>query len=223
MKTKRDISIIHSLLSNLVEYLPKPSITQIAEIHKRSPYKVLLSTIISQRTKDNITMEASNRLFKIACDPEKMIKVSVDKIAEAIYPSAYYNVKSVWIMENSKTILEKFHGRVPDKIEVLLKLNGVGRKTANLVLIEGFGKEAICVDTHVHRISNRLGLVNTKKPDETEKALLDVLPKRYWIRLNEMLVTFGQHICTPISPKCANCGLNKICDKNNLKIRGVVL
>jgi endonuclease-3 len=180
---------------------------------ERDPFKVLISCILSLRTQDQVTGEASRRLFELAHTPEALARLSVGKIAKAIYPVGFYRVKARTIRDLSEQILRKFNGRVPDTIEELLLLKGVGRKTANLVVTLGYDKEGICVDTHVHRITNRWGLVRTKMPDQTEFALRAALPIRYWKQLNSYLVAFGQGICRPISPLCSRCQVRPACDR----------
>ena len=186
-------------------------------VSTQNPFKVLISTILSLRTKDETTAEASKRLFSKSSTPEEMIKLGERKIAELIYPVGFYNVKSKNIIEISRVLVNHYNSRVPDEIDELLKLNGVGRKTANLVVTLGFGKPGICVDIHVHRISNRLGYIKTKTPDQTEKELRDKLPRRYWIDYNFLLVSFGQHLCRPVSPFCSICPVEKYCMKIGVK------
>jgi len=178
------------------------------------PFKILISTILSLRTKDQITAQASDRLFKVADTPEKILKLSEKEIVKLIYPVGFYRNKAKIIKEISKILVEKFNSKVPDDLETLLSFKGVGRKTANLVLSEGFGKPAICVDVHVHRISNRIGLVKTKSPEETEFKLMEILPKKYWKYINFVLVAFGQTICKPVKPKCKDCPIVKYCEND---------
>lgn len=168
---------------------------------------------MSLRTKDKTTTEASNRLFKVADNPKSMIKLSVRRLRGLIYPVGFYRNKARVILAVSRKIIEDFAGRVPDKLEDLLKFKGVGRKTATLVLGLGYNIPAICVDTHVHRISNRLGWVKTKTPEATEEALKKIIPRNYWIHLNTLLVTFGQNVCVPISPFCSSCFVYKLCER----------
>ena len=210
--SNKEIEKIVETLKKELKKFGDPVVTKVAK-EKRSPYRVLISTLLSLRTKDETTLKASERLFKAADTPEKMIKLSEEEIEKLIYPVGFYHRKAKQIIQISKILLDKYNGKVPDKLEELLSLPGVGRKTANLVLNEGFGKLGICVDTHVHRISNRLGLVKTKNPTETEFALMKILPKKYWIIFNTLLVTLGQNICTPVSPKCSVCPINKYCKK----------
>ncbi len=215
MTDKRADKIVRILKKELKKY-GVPVVTKVAR-EKKSPYRVLISTLLSLRTKDETTLKASEKLFAKADTPKKMLSLSKEEIEKLIYPVGFYHRKAEQILKISKILIEKYGGKVPDTLEELLKLPGVGRKTANLVLNEGFGKLGICVDTHVHRISNRLGLVKTKNPTETEFALQKVLPKKHWIIFNTLLVTLGQNICTPISPKCSKCPLNEICPKIGVK------
>ena len=177
----------------------------------KDPYIVLTCCILSLRTNDKTTIKATKRMLEIAKTPDEMQNVSVDRLAEAIYPVGFYRNKAEQIIELSKTIVEKYNGTVPDEIDELVKFKGVGRKTANLVLTKGFNKPAICVDVHVHRISNRLGYVKTKTPDETEMELRKILPKKYWIDFNTLLVTHGQNICKPQRPRCEVCSIKGYC------------
>lgn len=189
-----------------------PSVSKIAK-EKRDPFKVLLSTIISLRTKDEVTSAASTRLFALADTPEAVIALSEKTVAETIFPAGFYRNKAGQIRRCAAIILEEHGGSVPASKEELLKLPGVGLKTANLTLNLGFGIDAICVDTHVHRISNRLGWVSTKNPDDTERELSLILPKKYWIEINSLLVTYGQKVCTPVSPRCSTCPLEDECPR----------
>ncbi|RUM47051.1 MAG: endonuclease III [Hydrogenothermus sp.] len=210
-----DTKTFLKVLETLEKEFPKwnaPVVSLLAE-KTRDPYKVLISTIISLRTKDEITAESSKRLFEKADNPYDMVKLSEEEIASLIYPAGFYKNKAKQIKQISKEIIEKYNGKVPDTLEELLKFKGVGRKTANLVLSEGFGKPAICVDIHVHRICNRLGFVKTKTPEETEFKLMKKVPKEYWNKINKLLVAFGQTICKPISPFCSKCPVENYCKK----------
>ncbi len=190
----------------------KPVVTEMAQ-RRRDPFRVLISCILSLRTKDEVTKEASKRLFEAASTPEEMLKLSEEEIAKLIYPVGFYNTKAKNIKEICRTLVEKYNGRVPDTMDELLKLKGVGRKTANLVLVEGYDKPGICVDTHVHRICNRLGWVQTKTPEETERELRKILPRKYWKEINRWFVAFGKTICRPISPLCSKCPVEELCPK----------
>lgn len=178
------------------------------------PYLVLISCILSLRTNDRTTYPATLRMLELAKTPQKMKGVGVKELAEAIYPVGFYENKAKQIIELSRRIDEELGGVVPDEIEDLIKFNGVGRKTANLVLSRGFNKPAICVDVHVHRIFNRLGYVNTKTPEETEFALRKKLPVKHWIDINTLMVTHGQNVCKPIKPNCSVCPIAEYCAKN---------
>jgi endonuclease III len=192
-----------------------PIVTEIANKTK-DPFRVLVSTVLSSRTKDAVTREASRRLFDKAPTPSKLVKLSPGEIEKLIYPVGFFHTKAKRLPELARILIEKYKGKVPDALEELLELPGVGRKTANLVLTVGFGKPGICVDTHVHRISNRLGYVKTKNPEETEFALREKLPLKWWIVYNDFLVTLGQNICFPRNPDCPGCPLNKLCEKVNI-------
>jgi endonuclease III len=172
---------------------------------------VLIACILSLRTQDTTTGPAAARLFAVADTPESMLRLRASHIARLIYPVGFYRTKAAVILGICRDLIERFGGRVPDTIDELLTLNGVGRKTANLVVTIGFNKPGICVDTHVHRISNRLGYVRTRTPEETEMALRATLPRRYWIGYNDLLVTFGQNVCAPISPRCSICPVSALC------------
>ena len=178
------------------------------------PYLVLISCILSLRTNDRTTYPATLRMLELAKTPHEMKAVKADDLAKAIYPVGFYENKAKQIIELSRQIDEELGGVVPDEIEDLIKFNGVGRKTANLVLSRGFNKPAICVDVHVHRIFNRLGYVNTKTPEETEFALRKKLPVKYWIDINTLMVTHGQNVCKPIKPNCSVCPIAGHCAKN---------
>jgi endonuclease-3 len=192
-----------------------PSVSTIAG-EAPDPFRILVSTIISLRTKDAVTIAASRRLFAIADTPQRMLELSCGTIEDAIFPAGFYRNKAKHILEISSMLMEKYGGQVPSDRDALLSLPGVGVKTANLTLNLGFGIDAICVDTHVHRISNRMGWITTKTPEESEKALEKVMPKRYWIPLNELLVSFGQRICKPISPLCSQCPVPDVCERRNV-------
>jgi endonuclease-3 len=189
-----------------------PSVSAIAR-ENRDPFRILVSTLLSLRTKDEVTEVASRRLFEIAHTPEALSRTPVRTIEKAIYPVGFYKTKARTVRDISKRLVEEYGGVVPDSIEELLLFKGVGRKTANLVVTLGYGKHGICVDTHVHRVSNRVGLVETKTPEQTEFALMKVLPKKYWIGYNELVVSFGQKVCKPISPHCSTCFFDENCPK----------
>ena len=208
----KEFSKAWPILKKQAKSLHLPWLDKVAS-EERDPFMVLISCILSLRTQDKVTGEASRRLFKLAQTPEALSKLSVEKIEKEIYPVGFYRVKARNIKEISGDILAKHRGRVPDTIEELLTLKGVGRKTANLVVTVGYRKDGICVDTHVHRIPNRWGLIRTKTPHQTEFVLREILPVRYWKELNSTLVAFGQGICKPISPLCSRCGIRPYCDR----------
>ena len=212
-----DIERIIDILRIIVSEFREPVVTEISN-RNRDPFKVLISTIISLRTKDEVTRESSKRLFSLAETPEKMLKLSTKAIEKAIYPAGFYKNKAKTIVDVSRTIMQKYNGKVPDDLNELLTLKGVGRKTANLVLTRGYVLPGICVDTHVHRISNRLGYVSTKSPKETEFALREKLPQKYWIEFNDLLVAFGQNLCKPVSPLCTTCPIHDICQRVGVTI-----
>jgi endonuclease-3 len=176
-----------------------------------NPFRVLIACLLSLRTQDSTTGPAAARLFALADTPATLLSLSPRQIERAIYPVGFYRTKARVIRRICADLLARFDGTVPDEIDDLLTLAGVGRKTANLVVTLGFAKPGICVDTHVHRISNRLGYVRTRTPDETEMALRAKLPRRYWIGYNGLLVTFGQNVCAPVSPKCSACPVRARC------------
>lgn len=211
-KNRVDIEAIVRILKKETRKFIIPSVSQIS-LKFKSPFFVLISCLLSLRTKDAVTSRASFRLFKLARTPEAMARLKVAEIEKAIYPAGFYRTKARTIKEICKTLIEKFSSRVPRGLEELLSLKGVGRKTANLVLSEGYGIKAICVDTHVHRITNRLGYCKTRTPEETEMCLRNKLPKSHWIEYNRLLVTWGQNICKPISPLCGMCAISAYCQK----------
>jgi endonuclease-3 len=183
----------------------------------RDPFQILISTVLSLRTKDQTTAEASARLFQLATTPRAMLAVPRRTIERAIYPVGFYRTKARHIHDICRDLLARYGGRVPDEIDELLTLKGVGRKTANLVVTLGFRKPGICVDIHVHRISNRLGYIRTKSPAQSEEALRRKLPRRHWIVYNDLLVPFGQNLCTPVSPRCSECKLTSYCERVGVK------
>lgn len=200
---------IDELMRRLFELYPDGCTVDV-----REPFFALISTVMSHRTRDDVTYPAAEKLFEKFSTPEKMVEADVEEIEALIKDVGFYRVKAGRIKEISRILLEEYNGRVPDDMETLLKLPGVGRKTANCVLAHAFLKEdALAVDTHVHRISNRLGLVVTKNPEETEIELKMVLPQKYWMHVNILLVKFGQNVCRPVSPRCGICVLNDMCPK----------
>lgn len=189
-----------------------PIVSHLAE-SERDPFVILISTLLSLRTKDEVTAGATDRLLALASTPEEMLRVPQDKIARAIYPVGFYRNKARGIHHVCRELIDRFNSRVPDDLDELLSIKGVGRKTANLVITLAYGKDGICVDTHVHRISNRLGYVVTKTPDETEMALRAKLPRKHWIIYNTLLVFFGRKTCKPVSPVCSTCPISRYCDR----------
>jgi endonuclease-3 len=204
---------LEEIIDTLREFLRDsrlPSVSEVAE-RKPDPFHILVSTMISLRTKDEVTSASSKRLLTRASDPKKMAKLSETEIAKLIYPAGFYNTKARNLKSAANTLVSHYDGRVPEDMEKLLELPGVGRKTANLVRNLGYGLDGICVDTHVHRITNRLGWVQTKTPQQTESALEKILPQKYWIPINELLVRFGQTLCNPLSPICSRCPIYEHC------------
>lgn len=208
----KDISRIIELIENALKAEKLPIVSDLAE-RENDPFQILVSTILSLRTKDEVTAVATGKLFAMANTPERMVRLTEDQIIEAIYPVGFYRNKAKTILHVCRELIDKYDSQVPDTMEELLSLRGVGRKTANLVITLGHQGRGICVDTHVHRISNRLGYVDTEKPDETEFALREKLPHEYWTIYNTLLVAFGRKICKPISPLCSQCPIMKHCDR----------
>ena len=201
-KTDRIIKIVEEL----------NEVFEIRVFLDHDPYKVLVRTILSQRTRDENTDQATNNLFAKYKDIYEVVEAPTEDVQELIRPAGFYRVKAGRIQEVSQILIDEYGGEVPDTLEELVKLQGVGRKTANCVLVFAFELPAIPVDTHVHRISNRMGLVNTKTPDDTEMELSKIAPKELWIKLNDLMVQFGQNICKPTSPQCEACPVSYLCD-----------
>ena len=210
-----DISRVIELIAETLKAKRLPIVSELAE-QKSTPFQILISTLLSLRTKDEVTEVAARGLFALASTPSEMLELSEDQIAAAIYPAGFYRKKSKTILHVCRDLVERYDSHVPDSIEELLKLKGVGRKTANLVVILGYGGEGICVDTHVHRISNRLGYVMTKTPDETEYALREKLPRKHWTEYNTIMVAFGRNICRPVSPLCSRCPVLTHCQRRGV-------
>ena len=196
-----------------IQQWEEPVLGVVARKSNRDPFRILISCLLSLRTKDKTTREASARLFALAHQPTTMLTLPLRKIERAIYPVGFYRTKAKSIHTICRRLLDVYGGRVPDSIEELVTLSGVGRKTANLVMTVGYGKPGICVDIHVHRISNRWGYVRTKTPEETEQALRRKLPTQHWITFNDLLVPYGQNLCQPVSPFCSKCKLIEYCDR----------
>ena len=205
-------------LGSAVAGLEEPAVEKIAQDQREDPFQVLIATMLSAQTRDAVTHAASTRLFNVARTPRTLGRLPLQEIERLIYPVSFYRNKAVHVKAACEQILSRFGGRVPDSMDALLTLPGVGRKTANLVLILAHKSgDNICVDTHVHRISNRLGYVRTKTPDETEMALRKKLPRRYWIVLNDLLVAYGQNLCKPVSPFCSTCMISTYCKRVGVK------
>jgi endonuclease-3 len=205
-----DIHQIVAALRREIHDMDIPIVTEISH-RSRDPFHILISTILSLRTKDEVTRQAATRLLEKAGSPEELLLLPEEDIARLIFPVGFYKTKARTLKQICRDLIDEYEGKVPGDLEVLLKLKGVGRKTANLVLTLGFHKPGICVDTHVHRVSNRLGYIKTKTPEQTEMALREKLPKDYWIEYNDLLVTWGQNICRPISPFCSRCAVLPYC------------
>ena len=189
----------------------EPAVTTVAEHYRRDPWAVLVSTILSLRTKDDVTLETSRRLLAKAPGPAELAALKEDQVARLAYPAGFYRTKAASLKKIATILLEQYGGEVPADMDALLALPGVGRKTANLVLIEAFDLPGICVDVHVHRISNRCGWLCTKTPEESEMTLREILPKKYWKGINALLVLYGQNLCRPVSPFCSRCAIKPHC------------
>ena len=212
-KSIKNISKIIKLLKQEIKQFENPIATEIGEKTK-NPFLVLISCILSLRTKDTTTGPAAKRLFALANNPYDMLKLSKKQIEKAIFPVGFYPTKAKWIREVCKILIGNYNGKVPDSIEELMKLPGVGRKCSGITMVYGFNKNvAIPTDTHVFRLTNRLGWVKTKTPEKTELELMKITPKKYWHDLNNLLVAHGQNICVPISPFCSKCYINKYCPR----------
>ena len=207
-----DIQEAVGILRQAVQRWKTPVVTRVSG-SPRSPFRVLISCILSLRTKDETTHSAAKRLFELADTPRDMLKLSSERIEKAIYPVGFYRNKARTILDISERLVKSYHSQVPDEVDELLNFKGVGRKTANLVVTLGYRKPGICVDTHVHRISNRWGYVRTSSPPETEFALRKKLSLEYWIEFNDLLVTLGQNLCHPLSPRCSICPVRKFCNR----------
>ena len=207
-----DIHAVVSEIKKTIRRWKEPVLGVVAR-ETRDPFRILIACVLSLRTKDQTTTEASQRLFQLAHTPESMRALSIRTIERAIYPVGFYKNKAKQIRAICQSLLRDFGGRVPHTIEELLTLKGVGRKTANLVVTVGYRKPGICVDIHVHRISNRWGYVQTKTPEETERVLRQKLPAKYWITFNDWLVPIGQHLCRPVSPFCSHCPVSRYCKR----------
>ncbi len=211
------LELVLKILRHEIKKWKVPVVGVIAEEAVDRPFETLISTVLSLRTKDAVTMMASQKLFSKARTPQDILKLSQNTIEKLIYPAGFYKTKAKHILEICKILIEKHNGLVPKTMEELLSLPGVGRKTANLVLTVGFDDYGICVDVHVHRISNRLGYIRTTTADESETVLRKKLPKKHWKTYNDILVTFGQNLCVPVSPWCSRCPVDQYCEKVGVK------
>jgi endonuclease-3 len=212
MDTRTMGRVIARLKARLPEWNPT-ALAEVAEKTERDPFRILIACLLSLRTKDETTGPAAERLFALADTPEGLLRLPLRRIERTIFPVGFYRTKARVIHSVCRDLIERFRGKVPADLDALLTFPGVGRKTANLVVTMGFHLPGICVDTHVHRISNRLGFVRTKTPERTEWALRTRLPKRHWIELNDLLVSFGQNVCQPVSPKCSRCPVSDLCHR----------
>ncbi|MCD6098522.1 endonuclease III [bacterium] len=209
---KKTITEVISILREETRKFNTPIVTKLAKKDK-DPFIILISTVISSRTKDETTRKVTEKLFKHVKTAKELATIDEEKLASLIFPAGFYRVKAKNLKRLGQELITRFNGNVPETIEELVSLPGVGRKTANLVLVEAFGKYGVCVDTHVHRISNRLGFVKTRTPLETEREIRKKLPKDLWKEYNKILVAFGQNICKPTNPRCDLCPVNKLCEK----------
>ncbi len=212
-------SDIHKIVQILRQLVPQWKVPVVGRVSGSppDPFKILISCILSLRTQDNTTHQAARRLFRLADNSQSMLRLTSQQIEKAIYPVGFYRNKARTILQICEQLVQKYDCQVPDQVDELLKFKGVGRKTANLVITLGYAKPGICVDTHVHRICNRWGYVKTLTPEDTEFVLRKKLSPQYWIEFNDLLVTLGQNLCRPISPKCNLCPLEKFCDRVGVK------
>jgi len=210
--TDNDIVKVISVLKEKLEIWGPPVVSSLSGSN-HSPFQILISTLLSLRTKDETTAIASKKLFSLSATPEEMLRLSEEEIIMAIYPVGFYKNKAKTILHICRELVGRYESRVPDTTEKLLTLKGVGRKTANLVAAIAYNRDEICVDIHVHRISNRLGYIKTKNPEETEYSLRKRLPKKYWSLYNTLMVAFGKNVCRPISPFCSRCPVSMYCDR----------
>ena len=212
--TQRTVHAVMQALARAIDHMDLPAVEKIAEESQEDPFEVLISTMLSAQTRDPVTAAASKRLFRVARTPRTMARLTAKRIEKLIYPVSFYRHKAVNVRKTCRILVERHQGRVPGTMDELLALPGVGRKTANLVLILSFKSlKNICVDTHVHRISNRLGWVRTRTPDETEQALYKATDERWWPYVNLYLVTWGQNVCKPVYPRCGACVIRAQCDR----------
>ena len=213
----RDIHEVISILEDETSGWKDTALALVAEQTRRDPFRILIGTVLSLRTKDETTAAACERLFDLADRPDTMRTLPEETVDSAIYPVGFHATKARNILEICRILVRDYSGAVPDDIDTLITLPGVGRKTANLVVTIGYGKPGICVDTHVHRISNRWGYIDTRSPDESEFALREKLPSEYWIGYNDLLVMYGQNLCKPVSPFCSRCRLSPFCERTGVE------
>ncbi len=211
----KDVETIMNILFKEFKAYRQPTIRRTSA--KKNPFKTLITCLLSLRTKDENTEKVSKSLFSVIETPKDIIKLPIKKLEKLIFSSGHYKKKSRTLKHVCKVLIKEFDGKVPKTKEELLSIKGIGPKTANIVLCFAYGKCVIPVDTHVHRIPNRLGWVKTKKPEDTEVKLMEIVPKKYWKEINTTFVLFGKKICVPISPKCSICPVNKLCPKNGVK------
>ncbi len=214
---RKDIPKVIEILQKNYEKWKAPVVTLVAQ-HTNDPFKVLVCALLSTRTRDETTAKVCRRLFERVRDAHGLADIDIRELERLIYPVGFYRNKAKQLKKLGEILVGKFNGKVPDRLEDLLSLPGVGRKVANLVLADGFGIPAICVDTHVHRITNRWCLVKTRNPKETEFELMEKLPKEFWISINRLLVAFGQRICTPQKPRCGECPIENFCGKCGVEV-----
>jgi endonuclease-3 len=217
-KRQKAVAIV-TMLRKATANMVKPAVSHVVQAHGRNPFLILISCLLSLRAKDTVSLPIALTLFKKAQTPQEIVKIPRAELEKMFFSIGYYRQKAKSVHEVSQELIERFQGNVPNTKEELLSIKGVGIKTANLVLGEAFGIPAICVDIHVHRISNRLGLVETKTAEETEVALQEIVPKEYWIEFNHLLVMWGQNICVPVSPFCSRCVLSDVCLKKGVTRR----
>ncbi|MGM0606972.1 MAG: endonuclease III domain-containing protein [Candidatus Muiribacteriota bacterium] len=215
MKNNNKIDSIITILKKETKYFKIPSVTMLSKLNI-SPFHILISTLLSLRTRDETTLEVSEKLFRVAQNPDELLDIPDNKLEKIIYKTGFYRNKAKTLKHVCRELNTRFSGRVPDTLQNLLSIKGIGRKTANLVLIKGFNKYGICVDTHVHRICNRIGLVKTKNADKTELELRKILPEKYWKEINDLMVKYGQNICKPVNPICKECRIIE-CNYNKSK------
>jgi endonuclease-3 len=217
MAARAPVTTVMKRLARAIDGLEEPAVEKIAKDQQDDPFQVLIATMLSAQTKDAVTAAASGRLFRVARTPAAMAQLTHARIRRLIYPVSFYRNKAIHVKETCRRIVDRFGGRVPSSMEDLLTLPGVGRKTANLVLILAHSsRDNICVDTHVHRISNRLGWVRTRSPEDTEHALYQAAPRRWWPLVNLYLVMWGQNVCRPVYPLCPQCVLADVCPKTGV-------